>query len=83
MRFEKVTPSILLRLKAQGYDLLTALSSPFGERAAFRPIRVNDTWGSAGQCTADTMQQHPTVLVIQDMLDNLTGQDTNRVVLID
>lgn len=73
----------MLRLKAQGYDLLTALSSPFGERAAFRPIRVNDAWGYACQYAADTLQQHPTVLVIQDLLDNLTGQDDNQVVLID
>ncbi len=79
MRFEKVTPSILLQLKAQGYDLLTAMSSPDGEYPAFRPIRINDVWEYTRRHASHMVQP---ILVIQDMLDNHTGSDSGGFILI-
>ena len=82
MRFEKVTPSILLRLKAQGYDLLTAMSSSADEHLTFRPIRINDIWEYASRHTPDTVRQR--ALVIQDMLDShTTGNDSGGLILIE
>lgn len=67
MKFVKITRSVLLSLKEQGYNVLTSVNTVDDESPTYMPKQVDNVWEYLDNLQVDPMQE-PALIVIDDVL---------------
>lgn len=78
MQFEKLTHTNLRKLKELGYNILSSNNNLADDTVIWYPERVEDVC----EYVFEVADQEPTLLVIQDALDNISEDDLIGNVLI-
>lgn len=67
MKFVRITRSVLLSLKEQGYNVLTSVNTVDDESPTYMPKQVDNVWEYLDNLQVDPMQE-PALIVIDDVL---------------